>query len=613
MEYYIPLSDKEFSQKKLEEYSNFAKIINYGRRNPIWFVEYMYGIQLIDYQAYCFSMSWFRPYVLWLCSRRAGKTTTAAVFEQTKMVLIPNYKVYISTNSAKQSMEIFKMIEDIALQRVPSFATCTDIFAQELERNGTSKTGFIHDPAGHNFRLFNNSELMTLSTNINALRGKGGSVFYDETAWQTQEQMAATEHFADTDTSFKTGVTKSFYQYPEQMPLQLFYASSAGDIEYPFYQKYRSFAMKMFEGDDDYFCCDLNVNTILNHSTIRGEKIKPHIDQKAVNKAVEEDPDAADRELFNKFRRGGGKNAVVKMDVLIRNSEVRIPLLYNDTGKKKFIFVYDPARNYDNSVLGIFQLIDDPEIGYYLRVENVISMVDTESKKKTPLYMPAQLEIIKKQMIKYNGEKAADWENIELYIDSGSGGGGTSAVADQLMEDWTDALGKKHKGIIDPVHKQYATARKKFTNAMPIVHLIDPQGYKNIMFDSLQKMTQLDLIKYTDYDNKDYLLLEDAKNNNDFKEYILSNEEKLALANINIMKMQISYMCRYNLPNGGVRYELDPAKKNTMHDDHAYILSMAAYALALKRRTDLVQKSHDDSYELDLNKLYRRPSIAKRR
>jgi hypothetical protein len=132
------------------------------------------------------------------------------------------------------------------------------------------------------------------------------------------------------------------------------------------------------------------------------------------------------------------------------------------------------------------------------------------------------------------------------------------------------------------------------------------------MFDSLQKMTQLDLIKFTDYDNKDYLLLEDEKHNNDFKEYILSNEEKLALANINVMKMQISYMCRYNLPNGGVRYELDPAKKNTMHDDHAYVLSMAAYALALKRRTDLVQKSHDDSYELDLNKLYRRPTIAKR-
>lgn len=38
-------------------------------------------------------------------------------------------------------------------------------------------------------------------------------------------------------------------------------------------------------------------------------------------------------------------------------------------------------------------------------------------------------------MIKYNGERAAEWENIDFYIDAGSGGGGISAVADQLM-DW---------------------------------------------------------------------------------------------------------------------------------------------------------------------------------
>ena len=197
------------------------------------------------------------------------------------------------------------------------------------------------------------------------------------------------------------------------------------------------------------------------------------------------------------------------MDDLIKCSTARKPLLFNDTGKKKFIFTYDPARNFDGSILSIFQVINDKDVGYKLRLENVIAMVDQESKNKTPLPMPAQLDIIKEQMIKYNGERAAEWENIEFYVDSGSGGGGISAICDQLMDDWTDKSGQKHRGIIAPVHKQYETARKKYTNAMPIVHLVDPQGYKKIMYDAVSKMVKLHLIEFTDYDNKDYLLIED--------------------------------------------------------------------------------------------------------
>lgn len=588
MEIYIPTSDIEFSQRKLEEYAKFEKIINWGRQDPIRFSEEFFGIKLIDYQKWCFMETWDKPFALWLCSRGTGKTTLAAVYLQTKMLLIPNYNVFVSTNSLAQSIDCFKKIEDLALQRIPSFKTVTDIFAAEVERSANSETGFLHNPAGHSFKLYNNSSLLTLSTNLTALRGKRGSVYYDETSWQTRESMATTEHFADVDASFGLGVNKIHYYEPLQMPLQLLYASSAGDVSFPFYEKYVSFSKKMFIGDRNYFVCDINANTVVNYSTVDGEKIKSHLTQAQIDKAVEEDPELADRELFNKFRTGAGQNAVVKMDVLVRNSETRVPLLYNDTGKKKFIFLYDPARNYDGSVLSIFQVMESKEFGYWLQVENVISMVDVNSKNKTPLPMPQQLEIIKENMIKYNGERAAEWENIEFYVDAGAGGGGISAVCDQLMEDWTDKLGNKHRGIIDPEHKQYETARKKYTNAMPIVHLIDPQGYKKIIYDALQKMTILNLIKFTDYDNKDVLTILDEKTS-EFKEYPLSFEEKLALVNIELMKTEASYMCRYDTPNGGVQYELAKDKKNTMHDDKCYTLAMASYALAKLRRTDLLE------------------------
>ena len=588
MEIYIPTTDQEFSQRKIEEYAKFEKIINWGRKDPVHFAEEFFGIKLIDYQKWCFMESWDKPFALWLCSRGTGKTTLAAVYLQTKMLLIPNYNVFVSTNSLSQSIDCFKKIEDLALQRIPSFKTVTDIFLAEVEKSANSETGFLHNPAGHFFKLYNNSSLLTLSTNLNALRGKRGSVYYDETSWQTREAMAATEHFADVDASFGLGVEKVHYFEPIQMPLQLLYASSAGDVTFPFYEKYVSFAKKMFLGDRNYFVCDINANTVVNFSTVDGEKIKSHLTQAQIDKAVDEDSELADRELFNKFRKDGGQNAVVKMDVLIRNSDVRPPLLFNDTGKKKFIFCYDPARNFDGSVLSIFQVMDNKEFGYWLQLENVVSMVDINSKNKTPLPMPQQLEIIKELMIKYNGERAAEWENIEFYIDAGSGGGGISAVADQLMEGWTDKNGIKHRGIIDPEHKQYETARKKYTNAMPIVYLIDPQGYKKVIYDALQKMANLNLIKFTDYDNKDHIMLD--KKNGEFEKYELSFDEKLALTNINLLKVETSYMCRYDTPNGGVQYELAKDKKNTMHDDKAYTLAMGAYALAKLRREDLLQK-----------------------
>ena len=607
MEIYIPTSSKQLSQRKLEEYDKFSKIINAGRINPVWFAEFMYGIKLYDYQKYYFMQSWYKKYCLWLCSRRTGKTAGASVFLQTKMVLIPNYKVYISTNSAKQSIEIFKMIEDIALQRVPQFKTCTDIFKMELEHSGNSETGFLHDPAGHKFRLYNNSYLETLSTNSEALRGKGGSVFFDETAWQDASQMAAVEHFADTDTSSGLGVNKFSYNNPKQLPLQLIYASSAGDVEYPFYNKYVTFSKKMLSGDPNYFVCDLNVNTILNYSTVDGDKVTSHVTKEAVEKALLDDPDAAERELFNKFRKGGGQDAVVSMDTIIRNSVERKPLLYNDTGKKKFIFAYDPARTFDGSILTIFQVINDKQIGYKLKVENVISMVDVNTKNKTPLNMTEQLEIIKKTMIKYNGERAAEWENIEFYIDAGSGGGGISAVADQLMNDWIDDIGQKHRGIIDAEHKQYETARKKYTHAVPIVHLVDPQGYKKIIYDALAKMTKLDLIEFTSYDNKDYILTNNEKG--EFVQYNLTNEEKMALVQIELMKTEVSYMCRYDTANGGVQYELARDKSN-MHDDRAYTLALGAYALALLRRTDLIFKPKQN-FDLSASMQFRKPQLRK--
>ena len=45
MEIYIPTPAKVLSQRKLEAYHTYSRIINEGRRNPIWFDEEMLGIK----------------------------------------------------------------------------------------------------------------------------------------------------------------------------------------------------------------------------------------------------------------------------------------------------------------------------------------------------------------------------------------------------------------------------------------------------------------------------------------------------------------------------------------------------------------------------------------
>lgn len=598
MEIMTRLTDKEFSQKKLEEYSNWQKIVQYGRQNPIWFLEWGLGAALLDFQKWTYMNSWYRPFVLWLECRGAGKTVEAALMHMGKMMLIPNWKQYVASNSLAQSIECFKKIEDIALNRIPSFKSLTDIFAEEVYRNANSETGFIHNPSGHYFKLFNNSELVTLSSNITANRGKRGSVHFDESGWMDEETYAVLENFINVDTSFRLGIDTRTHIEPRQIPLQLLYTSSASDCESHYFKIFKKFSQKQIIGDPNYFVADLTADAITKFSTVNGVPIKSHLTQAQIEKAVEDNPELAERELFNHFRRGSGANAVVNMETLIHNSEARVPLLYNDTSKKKFIFCYDPARNYDNSVLSIFQLIEDDDIGYYLRLENVISMVDTETRNKTPLPMTRQLDIIKEQMIKYNGEKAPEWENITFWVDSGAGGGGISAICDQLLEDWYDSNGVKHRGIIDPVHKQYETARKKYPLAMPIVHLVDPSSYKKIIYDAVQKMCQLNLIKFTEYDGKDEITI--INNNKEIVQYPLNAEEKLALANIELAKIELSYMCRYDTPNGGVQYELERGKQNKMHDDRAYTMALGAYALSTLRRHDLTTPVVDNSADFFL-------------
>lgn len=160
-----PESDR-LSYRKREQYEEWCKFIQWGRKNPVLFAEHIFGIEFMDYQRYIFQMSWNTPYVVWCCSRGSGKSILGSIFIMTKSLLIPFHKSYILCGVGSQSTELFTKIEKFVTRQIPSFAGLTDIYQGELVKSAANTNGFVHNPASYHFALYNGSEVFTLNGNF---------------------------------------------------------------------------------------------------------------------------------------------------------------------------------------------------------------------------------------------------------------------------------------------------------------------------------------------------------------------------------------------------------------------------------------------------------------
>lgn len=93
-------SQKEISQRKLETYDKYSKVIQWGRAYPVEFTSRFMGIELLDMQKYAFYNSWSRDFVLWLESRNAGKALALDT-------PIPTPKGYITMGDLKIGDNVF--------------------------------------------------------------------------------------------------------------------------------------------------------------------------------------------------------------------------------------------------------------------------------------------------------------------------------------------------------------------------------------------------------------------------------------------------------------------------------------------------------------------------
>lgn len=625
------------STRKLESLLHIAKLQKYYQCNPVRFIDDFFNIELLDAQAYVVQRTWNCPNVLVLASRGFGKSTVIDLILMSKDMLFCNVWTYIASGSGSQAEETFTKLEQIANDNIDEMRGSTGyIFKNEVEIKNAAGDGFSHGSDGFKYSLYNGSFTQTLNSNIDRKRGKRGSVIFDECGFLSAEMLKVYGAFAAVNKNFASGKDRDGHSidpirlrtFAINLPNQKFYISSASDTDTEFYRLYREFSKKQIMGDRDYCVVQIDCEVVLK-PTIRGEVVNALLDRNTIETEMRTNPEKALREYYCQFTSDAGMNAIIKRGVITRNSETRAPLLYNDTGKKKFVIAYDPARSRDNSVILVMEIYQNEDGEYKGRIVNCVNLLDVGKKIKSPMRTPDQIEYLKQLILDYNGD-APDYENIEcILIDAGSGGGGVN-IADFLMPNWKDKKGKTHRGLIDKEYSQEYVGR--FPDAINKLRLVSPTQYKSIIYEALIEMLDIDAISFTaDYDHKGYLTVFEAdekkleKEKKRLEEKLkgegysgdalteklkeelsqascvktktvkLDQFQEIALANIDAMKEEMVNMVRKKRESGKDSFELTPEKANKLHDDRSYCMALCSWYLSEKRLENIrVRKKPDD-------------------
>ena len=577
---------------------------------------------------------------LFLCGNKNTVTHNSTIIDimvMAKDMLFNNYWTYIASGSGSQAEETFTTLERLANDNIDTMLGSTGyIFKAEIEIKNAAGDGFSHSSNGFSYNLYNGSFTQTLNSNVDKKRGKRGNVIFDECGFLDEEMMSVYAAFAIVNKSFKSGKDRDGKSIdrnrlrciPSNIPNQLFYISSASSTDTEFYKLYRDFSKRQLMGDPNYFVAHIDCEVAFS-PTIRGEVMEPLLSRSTVEAAMRSNPEKARREYYCEFTSDAGANAIIRRGAIARNEEIRKPILYNDTGKRKIVIAYDPARSRDNSVILVGEIYDykndDGTVEQKLRIINCVNLIDIGKKRKSPMQTPEQVEYLKELILDYNQGGDENYSNIVgIYIDAGSGGGGVN-IADYLMDDWYDKEGHKHKGLIDKVYSEEYV--KKFPNAVDKVHLMSPTQYKSEMYEAMIELVNQDKVNFTaSYDNKGFLtvfdvdqeklnkakveLTEKLKKKNlsgdaldaelqkeleavqNVKTHVekLDWQEEIALVGIDALKEELVNMVRIKRESGKDSFELCPEKKTKLHDDRAYTCCMLCYALMCERRKNITSK-----------------------
>lgn len=574
--------------------------IQFYRNNPCIACEHLIGIQLTDEQAYILQNMWNAQYSAICCCRDFGKSFIGAIFMILKAILYENQSIYIVSSVGKQSKETFQKIEEIVTRvgkTAASIRSLKDIVINETKKNISNKDGFSHNPESWCVEFYNGSKISTLNSNPDRNRGHRATlIFFDEAAYCSDELISACEAFTAQNTEFVSDIDQSYNPElaPRKIPTQQVYVSSQGEMDKIFYKNYKNYAKRMLAGDRNYFVCDMICETAITPH-MKGKPYTGLITWEKVETQLAVDKEKGLREYYNRPIQDGGNAQIVKLHTIKRSEQFFLPTLHWKP-ESRIVMAFDPARTMDNSILSVMNVYKDGRYGFVGDIINCVNMVDIETKQKYKLDSNRQIEYLRKYLLAYNGNNP-DYEYIDsLLIDAGSGGGGTSTYADGLLNEWYDDRNIAHRGLIDSTNEIYTTYVRKYPDACDKLRLISPRKYRTQMVEEFIELMDLGVIRFPyEYNGQDILSIPKANGTNNIEEhmedYELSDEEKLSLIQIDLMKNEIlSIRKTTNSEKTSVTYALAKEKENRMHDDRFYTIILLAHRLYEIRRVNALRQ-----------------------
>ena len=412
------MTDNNLTIRDQDAIDKYIILIQWGRRNPIQFVERILQIPLMDYQKWLIANTWNRKVAVWVCSRNAGKSFLLGIITQLRALLYPKSKINIIGAVGRQSSESFQTMENIVKNNVKSLIRQNTVVYDEVAKSKADTDGFTHDQKkGDSVTFLNGSNILAVVGAAKNVVGKRSNLLaFDESGIISQELFNLVEPFATQSSDFKTGSNYDPEVYPQDVPNLMLYVGSATDTNSAFYNKYRDAFKQMLIGNEDYFAADLNCEMPL-HPTMNGKPVPPLLTQEVIDKKMRENQISAFREYYNIFDRFDSEDSVLSRSDVMKFTENFVPNQWG--GKKhKYIICFDPAARTDNSPVLITEIVErEGRIkGRFVQMENLVHMYGDGQKR--PMTLDEQVARLRYLIWFWNGgDRVAAYDNITFYMD----------------------------------------------------------------------------------------------------------------------------------------------------------------------------------------------------
>lgn len=554
----------------------------------------------------CITLS--NPEGLFLCGNHFTVTHNsylASPYMMARSILIPNMNCYIMGPAGNQAKELFGKLESLAKGNIASVIGASSVFVGELMKTGTSD-GFVHDKNSNYCKLYNGSSINTLNSVIKNIVGIRSNLSVFEEAGKIERDFyALAKPFSAQDTNFITGNINADC-YPRQLPNQMLYISSAESVDTELWEMYKLCALKMLEGDKEYFVCDLDSEFSL-HPMINGKPSKPLVKQSIIEDAYRTNKFKAAREYGNIFDKTGGQDALVNRGTLDRYSVPYEPIKENEGGKK-YLIIFDPSSKRDNSMVLVAEIFEDEKRGLMLKIVNCKNLIETlPSGEKLIIQKPEQVEVLKSIILDYN-LGAVDYENIEqLIIDAGAGGGGFD-LAQYLMNEWTGKDKKIHRGFIDLEDPYMKPRANDYPGNAKNLLMFNFKKSKVDAYEAAQDMINQGLVIFPKNMNargEVEFPEENADGSINVKCVRMSQEDFLILTEVELMKEELIGMEKIkNTQTGAISFDTShEMKMKGLHDDRSDCVAMACWYLKKKRAE---AQLHAVKHESDFKNFFNR-------